>query len=95
MWQNQLKRVPLSIEEAFFIINSIKVMAQSYYVNKNAQPGSNDHEVHVVGCSYFPAWENVISLGLFESCGPAVQAAKRYFNDTNGCYYCCNRCHTT
>ncbi|MCR4325635.1 MAG: hypothetical protein NUV59_02410 [Patescibacteria group bacterium] len=69
-------------------------MAQRYYVNKNAQSYSNDHEVHVTGCAFFPNQEDIISLGLFESCGPAVPAAKKYFADTNGCYYCCNTCHT-
>lgn len=67
----------------------------SYYVNKNAQPNSNDHEVHVAGCGHFPDWNNVIALGNFDSCSPAVREAKRHFNDTNGCYYCCNPCHTT
>ena len=68
---------------------------QSYYVNKNAQPNSNDHEVHVTGCSHFPDWSNVISLGVFGSCREAVREAKKYYSDTNGCYYCCNECHTT
>lgn len=67
----------------------------SYYVNKNAQPNSNDHEVHAAGCAFFPNWENVTPLGNFESCGPAVREAKKHFDDTNGCYYCCNACHTT
>ena len=68
---------------------------KSYYVNKNAQPYSNDHEVHVSGCSYFPDSENAQYLGSFSSCHDAVKEAKKYFDDTNGCYYCCNECHTT
>ena len=34
----------------------------SYYVNKNAQ-SNGDHEVHVYGCSFFPAAENRLYLG--------------------------------
>jgi hypothetical protein len=27
--------------------------------------------------------------------GRAVAAAKQYYDDVNGCYYCANECHTT
>jgi len=68
-----------------------------YCVNKNAQPGTGDHEVHDLssqkGC--LPAPENRLNLGTYSSCGGAVEAAKRYYDDVNGCYYCANECHTT
>lgn len=64
-----------------------------YYVNKNAQ-ANGDHEVHTTGCSFMPASENRIYLGDFISCWPAVAEAKRYYDQVNGCYYCCNSCHT-
>lgn len=64
-----------------------------YYVNKNAQ-SNGDHEVHVSGCSRMPAIENRTYLGDFSSCKPAVAEAKRYYSQSNGCYYCCNSCHT-
>ena len=64
-----------------------------YYVNKNAQD-YGDHEVHTTGCSYFPKPENRIYLGEFSSCGPAVKEAKKHYDQVNGCYYCCNACHT-
>lgn len=65
----------------------------SYYVNKNAQL-NGDHEVHVSGCIFMPAPENRIYLGEFSSCKPAVTQAKQHYNQVNGCYYCCNSCHT-
>lgn len=68
-----------------------KVIA-SYYVNNQAQ-SNGDHEVHVWGCSYFPA--NRMYLGEFSSCGPAVQEAKRYYTKANGCYFCSRSCHTS
>ncbi|MDX1535970.1 MAG: hypothetical protein R3346_04395 [Candidatus Spechtbacterales bacterium] len=65
----------------------------SYYVNKNRQANGN-HEVHVSGCSYFPAPQNAKFLGTFSSCKAAVRKAKEYYDDVNGCYYCSKACHT-
>lgn len=65
-----------------------------YYVNKNAQT-NGDHEVHTTGCSWLPEAHNRIYLGEFASCGPAVREAKKYYSQVNGCYYCCNACHTS
>ena len=65
-----------------------------YYVNKNQQ-SNGDHEVHKTGCSYMPNQENRQYLGDFNNCYPAVQEAKRYFPQSNGCYYCSNACHTS
>ena len=68
---------------------------EHYYVNKNAQ-SNGDHEVHRNGCSYFPSIQNVEYLGLFESCHVAIVKSKsRGYNPTNGCFYCCNECHTS
>lgn len=64
-----------------------------YYVNKNAQ-SNGDHEVHTTGCSYLPNPENRIDLGDHLSCSSAVQKAKQYYNQVNGCYYCSKSCHT-
>jgi hypothetical protein len=65
-----------------------------YYVNMNAQ-ANGDHEVHTTGCSHMPETENRIYLGDFSSCSPAVKEAKRHYAQSNGCYYCCNPCHTS
>lgn len=64
-----------------------------YYVNQNGQ-SNGDHEVHAFGCSWLPNVENRIYLGAFENCKKAVKAAKDYYAQVNGCYYCSNDCHT-
>lgn len=65
-----------------------------YYVNENAQ-NNGDHEVHVEGCSHFPKPENAHYLGEFSSCRPAVEEARKRYGQANGCYYCCEECHTS
>jgi hypothetical protein len=65
-----------------------------YYVNSNAQ-SNGDHEVHVASCSFFPEVENRVLLGEFSSCRSAVTEAKKHYSQSNGCYYCCNECHTS
>lgn len=66
-----------------------------YYVNKNAQD-NGDHEVHRLGCSYFPNPANVQFLGIYDSCFPAVRKAKSIgYYKANGCYYCSRACHTS
>lgn len=69
----------------------------NYTVNKNAQSGSGDHEVHDLastrGC--LPSAVNRIDLGWYSNCTDAVRAATRYYSDVNGCYYCAYACHTT
>lgn len=64
-----------------------------YYVNRNAQ-NNGDHEVHRERCEHMPYVENRIYLGNFDSCGPAKREAKKYYDTADGCYYCCNACHT-
>lgn len=64
-----------------------------YHVNKNAQP-NGDHEVHENGCSHQPNYENRKDLGWHSDCRGAVIEAKKTYSQSNGCYYCCNACHT-
>jgi hypothetical protein len=66
-----------------------------YYVNKNAQSNTGDHEVHVSTCSFLPDTENRLYLGDFSRCRDAVIEAKKTYKQSNGCYYCSNECHTT
>tara|TARA_R110002072_G_scaffold75624_5_gene177881 strand:- start:3952 stop:4158 length:207 start_codon:yes stop_codon:yes gene_type:complete len=65
-----------------------------YYVNKNAQ-ANGDHEVHKSTCSWMPNAENRLFLGNFDNCREAVKEAKKYYHQSNGCYYCSNECHTS
>ena len=64
-----------------------------YYVNKNSQV-NGDHEVHKLGCTWMPDVENRIYLGKFATCRGAVIRAKKYYPQSNGCYYCSYACHT-
>lgn len=70
----------------------------NFIVNKNAQP-NGDHEVHnsTAGCTKMPLQQNQIQLGAHTSCVGAVLTAKslRTYARVNGCYYCCNACHTS
>jgi hypothetical protein len=45
------------------------------------------------GC--LPEPTNRIDLGYLASCTGAVAAAKTYYSDVNGCYWCARDCHTT
>lgn len=69
----------------------------NYCVNRMAQTGSGDHEVHDLsstkGCLPDPA--NRLNLGSHPSCREAVATAKQSYTDVNGCYYCATNCHTT
>lgn len=62
-----------------------------YYVNDKAQ-SSGEHEVHKSGCSYMPS--NKTDLGYHKDCHSAVKEAKKTYSNVDGCYYCCNECHT-
>jgi len=64
-----------------------------YYVDKNAQP-TGEHEVHKEGCRCMPLPENRIYLGEFYYCKGAVEEAKKHYFKVDGCYSCCNECHT-
>ena len=63
-----------------------------FYVNKNAQP-TGEHEVHTSSCPFLPRVENRIYLGMFNTCAEAIIAARRYYLNVDGCYYCCHGCH--
>ena len=65
-----------------------------YFVNQNAQI-SGEHEVHKEGCPYLPAPSNRVNLGLHEHCSTAVAEARRcHYRNVDGCFWCCNDCHT-
>ena len=65
-----------------------------FYVNKNAQ-NNGDHEVHRATCSWLPDEENRLYLGDFITSQQAVNQAKKYYTQVNGCYYCCPETHTS
>ena len=61
-----------------------------YVVNSRAQFGG-EHEVHQRGCAHFPS--RYIQLGHHESCHTAVERARQYFGNVDGCFFCCHPCH--
>lgn len=63
-----------------------------YYVNKNAQ-ANGTHEVHRQDCTWLPDAENRICLGSFYNGKDAVKTAQKYYDDVDGCYYCCREAH--
>jgi hypothetical protein len=64
-----------------------------YYVNDNAQ-SNGDHEVHANGCTYLPFIISKTYLGFYLSAVPAVQRARQYYFQSNGCAYCCPEANT-
>lgn len=64
-----------------------------YYVNKNSQ-ANGDHEVHKSACTWLPHEHNRQYLGDHPSCRSAVVAARVFYPQSNGCYYCSTECHT-
>jgi hypothetical protein len=69
-------------------------MYSKYVVNEKPQT-NGDHEVHKSGCSFMAEPENRRYLGTFTNCHDAVREAKKYYPQSNGCYYCAKECHTT
>ncbi len=65
-----------------------------YYVNMNSQI-NGDHKVHMEdNCPNAVDHFNKKDLGYHIDCHTAVAEAKNYYIQVNGCYYCCNQCHT-
>lgn len=66
-----------------------------YCVNKRAQ-SNGDHEVHDVTASKscLPVSSNRQDLGYHSSCASAVQKARTYYSQVNGCRWCAPNCHT-
>ena len=65
-----------------------------FYVNQNAQ-NNGDHEVHRATCSWLPESENCQYLGDLATSQEVVREARKYYNQVNGCYYCCPETHTS
>jgi hypothetical protein len=68
-------------------------MILRYYVNTKRQ-STGDYEVHTESCPWLPGVDSRLYLGMFYDCHAAVQKAARHVKPVNGCYHCCNPCHT-
>ena len=60
-----------------------------FYINTNAQP-TGEYEVHTSSCAHGPSIENRINLGFFHNSSEAI---KKYYNNVDGCFYCCPESH--
>lgn len=69
---------------------------KQYFVNMDStkNPG-NHHEVHTPGCYWGDkiSQNRRINLGYYNDEIEAVNAAKRYYSDADGCKECCPRAH--
>lgn len=64
------------------------------YLNRdNTENPNRNHEVHKSTCRYLPSPVNRIYLGSFSSCAEAIKVARRYYNNVDGCAFCCPDCH--
>lgn len=63
-----------------------------YIVNRNAQP-TGEHEVHTSSGEHAPSINNRINLGFFHNSSEAIREAKKYYNNVDGCFYCCPENH--
>ena len=66
---------------------------EKYIVNMKAQ-STGEHEVHCESCSHLPDVKNRLELGLFSNCQKAIEKAETYYNNVDGCRWCCSKCHT-
>jgi hypothetical protein len=86
-----------TLSQGEFIKPVFGVIMPNFYVNQNQQ-ANGDNEVHRsddVGCQNPTSSANRVDLGWHSDCHGAVQKAKSSGYKANGCYYCCNACHTT
>lgn len=74
------------------LIFNFKSFSMKYYVNKNAQ-STGEHEVHTESCSHQPYPYNREYLGEFSSCHSAIQKARQFYSNVDGCKHCSEPCH--
>lgn len=69
------------------------------FIFNKRQQSNGDHEVHntTKGCVFMPSNDNQVFLGTHASCKEAITYAKALYPSfrINGCYFCCNECHTS
>lgn len=63
-----------------------------YYVNDNPQT-SGEHEVHESDCAWLKFVKSKTFLGFHEHCSAALQSAKSFYVNVDGCAFCCSSCH--
>lgn len=61
-----------------------------YYVNIEEQ-ANGGHEVHRSTCNDMPLYSKLIYLGHFDDSDEAITEAKKYFQQSKGCPFCCSK----
>ena len=66
-----------------------------YIVNTESQI-TGEYEVHDLdeNCDRIPDEKNRQDLGYHLNCESAVNKAKEYYDNVDGCFYCAKECHT-
>lgn len=68
---------------------------QHYYVNMDDTHNPNlHHEVHTEEHANTLGIKNKKYLGYFSNCKFAVEKAKGFYSDADGCSTCCKECNT-
>lgn len=73
------------------IHNSIRL--KKYYLNVKPQE-TGEHEVHNEFCPWLKFTAKLKYLGDFNSCTEAVEEARKYYSNIDGCKACSSECHT-
>lgn len=62
---------------------------EHFILNKNGQRNTEYHKIHTKECTRRPKEENCIDLGMCICPIEAKNRAKEYYQNVNGCKYCC------
>lgn len=60
-----------------------------YTLSKKGQIGTGCHKIHTVECKWRPSDRNAIDLKECMCPIEAMNKAKKYYSNINGCKYCC------
>ncbi|WP_292587862.1 MULTISPECIES: hypothetical protein [unclassified Mesotoga] len=63
-----------------------------YYVDDSAKP-AGEHEIHTEHCERLREVKSKTMLGDFVNCFGALQKARDFYQNVDGCAYCCSECH--
>ena len=63
-----------------------------FFVSKKVD-NNNEHIVHSSNCDYLPLPISRLDLGELYSCESAMERAKEFFENSNGCIHCCLLCY--
>lgn len=65
---------------------------KNYYLSTYVKNNGN-YEVHSLDCYFLPKQEHRILLGFFDDGKDALNAAKKYKSNIEGCKFCIPECY--